>query len=258
MVELRKRPAREDPVAPPAKRSSSKTNAKQPSKVKQVVTKAKEAIAGPTKSEETTATDLPAANSQTGVVPETTGTAGEGVDAAPATTSTNAAAPAPATGRAAAATVKQLGSYSVGTKVDLNGFGGTVTTHDGKKVTLGELASGAEKGVVVFTYPKASTPGCTTQACLFRDNYKPIGDAGYAVYGLSTDSEKSNTNFVTKKELPYPLLCDPKASLTHAIGMKKPGSTTRGVVVLDKDGTVRVWQQAGPQATLDAVLGFLK
>jgi thioredoxin-dependent peroxiredoxin len=163
MVELRKRPAREDPIAPPAKRSSSKTNAKQPSKVKQVVTKGKEAIAGPTKSEGSA--DLPAATDQTGVLPETTGTAGEGVDAAPATSTTAAA---PATG---AATVKQLSSASVGQKVDLSGFGGTVTTHDGKKVTVGELASAAEKGVVVFTYPKASTPGC--KSCLNRPKSAP-------------------------------------------------------------------------------------
>jgi peroxiredoxin len=49
----------------------------------------------------------------------------------------------------------------------------------------------------------------TTQACLFRDNYAPITDKGYAVYGLSTDSPKSNTTFVTKQSLPYPLLVSP-------------------------------------------------
>ena len=55
--------------------------------------------------------------------------------------------------------------------------------------------------------------------------------------------------------------CDPNATLTSAIGMKKPGpgkSTTRGVVVIDKEGTVKLWEQAGPQKTLDAVLDFLK
>lgn len=57
------------------------------------------------------------------------------------------------------------------------------------------------------------------------------------------------------------LQCDPNATLTSAIGMKKPGpgkSTTRGVVVIDVDGTVRLWEQAGPQKTLDVVLDFVK
>lgn len=57
------------------------------------------------------------------------------------------------------------------------------------------------------------------------------------------------------------LQCDPNASLTSAIGMKKPGpgkGTTRGVVVLGTDGSVKVWEQAGPQRTLDAVLEFAK
>jgi len=94
----------------------------------------------------------------------------------------------------------------VGQKIDLDGFGGTVQTHDGKDVTLKELVDESLAGVVIFTYPRASTPGCTTQACLFRDNYAPITGASLAVYGLSTDSPKANTTFVTKQKLPYPLL----------------------------------------------------
>ena len=99
----------------------------------------------------------------------------------------------------------------------------------------------------------------TTQACLFRDNYSPIGAAGLSVYGLSTDSPKSNTTFATKNSLPFPLLCDPSATLTGAIGMKKAGkSTARGVVVIDKQGKVQVWEQAGPQKTVDAVMAYLQ
>ena len=88
----------------------------------------------------------------------------------------------------------------------------------------------------------------TTQACLFRDNYSPLTGASLAIYGLSTDSPKSNTTFVTKQKLPYTLLCDPKASLIKAIGMHKGGSgsgTSRGVVVVDKGGNVKVWFQGG-------------
>ncbi len=79
------------------------------------------------------------------------------------------------------------------------------------------------------------------------------------MYGLSTDSAKSNTNFATKQSLPFPLLCDPSGTLIGAIGMKKaPKSTTRGVVVIDKEGKVNVWEQAGPQKTVDAVMGYVQ
>ncbi len=79
----------------------------------------------------------------------------------------------------------------------------------------------------------------TTQACLFRDEYTSLTATGFSIYGLSTDSPKSNTTFKTKQNLPYALLCDPKATLIAAIGMKKsPSGTTRGVFVVDKSGKV--------------------
>ena len=79
----------------------------------------------------------------------------------------------------------------------------------------------------------------TTQACLFRDEFTPLIATGFTIYGLSTDSPKANTTFKEKHSLPYTLLCDPKAILIGAIGMKKaPSSTTRGVVVVNKDGKV--------------------
>ena len=79
----------------------------------------------------------------------------------------------------------------------------------------------------------------TTQACLFRDEFTPLTATGYAIYGLSTDSVKSNTTFKNKQNLPYALLCDPSMTLIGAIGMKKtPSGTTRGVFVINKDGKV--------------------
>jgi thioredoxin-dependent peroxiredoxin len=98
----------------------------------------------------------------------------------------------------------------------------------------------------------------TTQACLFRDKYSSLTESGISVYGLSADSPKSNTTFATKQSLPYPLLCDPSAKMISAIGMKKaPKSTARGVVAIGKDGKVTVWEQAGPQRTLDAAMAVL-
>ena len=92
----------------------------------------------------------------------------------------------------------------------------------------------------------------TTQACLFRDDYDTLTATGLAIYGLSTDSPKSNTAFKAKQSLPYTLLCDPRATLVEAIGLKKsPRGTTRGVFVVDKAGKVQaatpgVWNQPGP------------
>ncbi|KAL8939934.1 MAG: hypothetical protein Q9216_003091 [Gyalolechia sp. 2 TL-2023] len=135
--------------------------------------------------------------------------------------------------------VSRKEATKVGDNVDLDGFGDEVETQNGEKTTLKKLVDESKKGVVLFTYPKASTPGCTTQACLFRDNYTPLTATGYSIFGLSTDSPKSNTTFKTKQNLPYTLLCDPKATLISAIGLKKtPKGTTRGVFAVDKTGKV--------------------
>lgn len=94
----------------------------------------------------------------------------------------------------------------------------------------------------------------TKQACSFRDNHEYLTSTGLAIYGLSADSPKANTTFQTKQNLPYPLLCDPSASLIGAIGLKKvPKGTTRGVFVVDKQGKVLICQSGGPDATVDAV-----
>jgi len=107
---------------------------------------------------------------------------------------------------------------------------------------------------VLFTYPKASTPGCTTQACLFRDSFTPLTATGLQIYGLSSDSPKSNTTFKTKQNLPYTLLCDPAGTLIKAIGMHKtPKGTKRGVFVVDKAGKVLAAETGGPAATVDVV-----
>lgn len=151
----------------------------------------------------------------------------------------------------ASAPAKKL---EVGDTVDLASFGGDVTTNDGETTTLAQLVQKSGSGVVLFTYPKASTPGCTTQACLFRDSYEPLTAGGLAIYGLSKDSPKSNTTFKEKQKLPFPLLCDPSASLIGAIGLKKaPSGTQRGVFAVDKKGKVLLAEPGGPAATVDAV-----
>ncbi|EMT63304.1 thioredoxin-like protein [Fusarium oxysporum II5] len=154
---------------------------------------------------------------------------------------------------------KSGGKPKVGDVVDLDGFGGEIETNDGEKTTLKKLVDESKSGVVLFTYPKASTPGCTKQVCFFRDSYEPLTKDGLAIYGLSADSPKANTTFKEKQKLPYTLLCDPKATLIKAIGLKKaPKGTTRGVFVISKEGKILVAEAGSPQGTLDRVQALVE
>jgi len=143
---------------------------------------------------------------------------------------------------------------AVGSVIDLEGFGGEIETNDGTKTTLKKLVDESKAGVVLFTYPKASTPGCTNQACMFRDQYTPLTATGFSIYGLSKDTPKANTTFKEKQKLPYPLLCDTDATLISAIGLKKaPSGTTRGVFVVDKSGKVLAAEPGSPAGTVEVV-----
>ncbi|KAH7148484.1 thioredoxin-like protein [Dactylonectria macrodidyma] len=147
----------------------------------------------------------------------------------------------------------------VGDIIDLESFGGEIETNDGETTTLKKLVDESKAGVVLFTYPKASTPGCTKQVCFFRDSYEPLTAAGLGIYGLSRDTPKANTTFKEKQKLPYPLLCDVKQTLITAIGLKKaPSGTTRGVFVVNKEGKVLVAEPGSPQGTLDKVVALVK
>lgn len=146
-----------------------------------------------------------------------------------------------------------------GEKIELDSFANTeVLTNEDTSTTLTQLLEQAKdadkRGIAIFTYPKASTPGCTTQACLFRDAFDELG-AKLDVYGLSADSPKANSKFKEKQELGYVLLCDTKRELITMLGLAKNGGggTARGVVVVDVDGVVVKFLQGGPAATVDVV-----
>ncbi|KAF2656790.1 AhpC-TSA-domain-containing protein [Lophiostoma macrostomum CBS 122681] len=145
------------------------------------------------------------------------------------------------------------GAPKAGDTVDLAGFGGEFETHEGTKTSLAKLVEQSKSGVVLFTYPKASTPGCTKQACFFRDSYTPLTATGFDIYGLSNDSPKSNTTFKTKQNLPYPLLCDTSRTLLAAIGLQGAKSATRGVFVIDKEGKVLAAEPGSPDGTVEVV-----
>ncbi|KTW30042.1 thioredoxin peroxidase DOT5 [Pneumocystis jirovecii RU7] len=96
-----------------------------------------------------------------------------------------------------------------------------------------------EYPVIIFAYPKASTPGCTAQGCGFRDNYATIESKNYRIYGLSMDMPKAQLAFKTKQNFPYHLLSDPKAELIGALGASKSGfKIARSHWIFNKGGVL--------------------
>lgn len=90
---------------------------------------------------------------------------------------------------------------------------------DGK---LHKLSDYAGKKLVVFFYPAADTPTCTTEACNLRDNYQRFIAQNYAVLGVSPDTEKKQRKFATKYNLPFPLLADESRAVIEAFGVWGP------------------------------------
>ena len=82
-----------------------------------------------------------------------------------------------------------------------------------------KLSDYSGKKLVLFFYPKASTPGCTMEACNLRDNYNTFLARGYDVLGVSADSAKRQQNFIDKHELPFPLLVDEEKKVIKAYGV---------------------------------------
>lgn len=89
----------------------------------------------------------------------------------------------------------------------------TVKDTNGNTVSLSDYAG---KTVVLYFYPKDDTPGCTKQACSFRDNYQQYLDKGITVFGVSMDDEASHQLFTQKFDLPFPLLADTDGAITKA------------------------------------------
>ncbi|TFK68058.1 AhpC-TSA-domain-containing protein [Pluteus cervinus] len=84
-----------------------------------------------------------------------------------------------------------------------------------------------QNGVILFLVPKADTPGCTSQACGFRDAYPDFTGVNFRVYCLSADAPTAQAKWQTKKNLPYPLISDPKRILISALGAGEGGKTKR-------------------------------
>jgi len=141
----------------------------------------------------------------------------------------------------------------------------TLQAADGSKVTLSQFRG---QHVIVYFYPAAMTPGCTTQACDFRDSLDVLHQQGYTVLGISPDEPAALQKFVARDHLTFPLLSDPEHAVLEewgAWGEKSLyGKTVTGVirstVVVDPDGSVRLARYnvkaTGHVASLRKALGI--
>ncbi|PSB20282.1 peroxiredoxin [Phormidesmis priestleyi ULC007] len=100
------------------------------------------------------------------------------------------------------------------------------------------LASYVGKPVVIYFYPKDDTPGCTKEACSFRDNYAQYLNKGVTVFGVSMDDEASHQKFTEKFNLPFPLLVDTDGALTKAFDVDGGGYSKRVTYVIDGSGKI--------------------
>jgi peroxiredoxin Q/BCP len=111
----------------------------------------------------------------------------------------------------------------------------SVKDTNGNTVTLSGLAG---KKVVLYFYPKDDTPGCTKEACSFRDNQAAYQEKGIAVLGVSYDDETSHQAFTSKYNLNFPLLADTDGALAKAYGVDAGGYARRVTFLIDETGTI--------------------
>ncbi len=130
--------------------------------------------------------------------------------------------------------------------------------------TLKELKG---KNVVLFFYPKDNTPGCTVEACGFRDSYQEIVKLGAAILGISPDSQKSHDKFINKFQLPFTLIPDEDKKICQEYGVwveksmygKKYMGVARTTFIVGKDGKiVRIFEKVKPENHNIEVITALK
>ncbi len=119
----------------------------------------------------------------------------------------------------------------------------TAKDQNGKTVSLSDFKG---KNVILYFYPKDDTPGCTAEACSFRDNYQSMLNKGFEVIGVSTDDEKSHKKFETKYSLPFTLIADTDKSIVETYGVwveknmygKKYMGTARTTFLINEAGII--------------------
>lgn len=119
----------------------------------------------------------------------------------------------------------------------------TATNQHGQTVSLSDFKG---KKVILYFYPKDNTPGCTTEACNYRDNYQSLVGDGFEVIGVSVNSERSHRNFANKYNLPFNLLVDTDQRIVNDYGVwaqktlfgRKYMGTLRMTFVIDGEGII--------------------
>ncbi len=127
-------------------------------------------------------------------------------------------------------------------------------TEGGERLAAGELGG---KNTVLYYYPKDDTPGCTKEACAFRDRMGDYAEAGIQVYGVSLDPPESHRRFREKYNLNFPLLTDEAGRAAEALGVLREGgkSANRVTFLLDANGTIkRVYPEVSPETHADEIL----
>ena len=139
----------------------------------------------------------------------------------------------------------------------------TATTHNGGRVSLAEFRG---RNVILYFYPRDDTPGCTKEACSFRDEFAAFKKQGAIVLGVSTDSAKSHARFIEKYKLPFTLLADEDKQIVQAYGAWGPKSfmgrkylgTHRITFLIGPDGRIkRIWPAVKPAEHVSEVLAAL-
>ncbi|MDG5786273.1 thioredoxin-dependent thiol peroxidase [Evansella sp. AB-P1] len=139
-----------------------------------------------------------------------------------------------------------------------------VKTNEGKEVSLADYRG---KYVVLYFYPKDMTPGCTTEACDFRDNHESFKDLNAVILGVSPDPVARHEKFIDKHDLPFELLADEEKELAEAFGVwklkknfgKEYMGIERSTFVIDPDGKVmKEWRKVKVKGHVEEALEFLR
>ena len=133
--------------------------------------------------------------------------------------------------------------------------------HDGNTMTSDDLAG---RKVVLYFYPNAFTPGCTTESCDFRDRYQTFTEAGYEIVGLRPNEPEELARFRAEYDLPFPHVSDPDHSIADAYGAwgikknygREYEGLIRSTIVIDKDGTIEhAWYNVKATGHAQRVVG---
>jgi thioredoxin-dependent peroxiredoxin len=140
----------------------------------------------------------------------------------------------------------------------------TLPDQNGEPIALKDYRG---KWVVLYFYPRADTPGCTIEACEFREREKKIEKAGVVVFGISPDTSKAQKKFEEKFDLPFTLLADDEKKVAEAYGVfveknmygKKVMGVARTTFIIGPDGKIaHIFEKVKPEGHADEVMAYLK